>query len=166
MKNLVFVDVEAAGPTPMSGTMTEFGAVLMNGESYHGKIYDGFPDPENPAKPIVGRLLRSVPDVADEFHNWLRQHVKGRLIFVSDNPAYDWQWIAAMFDFCGIDNPFGHSARRIGDFYAGLQRDFTKTQDWKRLRRTPHTHNPVDDARGNMEALTTLLEQLEADLRS
>lgn len=159
-KQLVFVDVEAAGNSPIHGKMTEFGAVLMNGESYHGQIYMSSPDPTNPAKPIVGRKIQNVHDVARGFDLWLKTHVKGRPIFVSDNPAYDWQWIAAMFDTVGMDNPFGHSGRRISDFYAGLQRDFTKTQDWKKLRRTEHTHNPVDDARGNMEALTTLLEEL------
>ena len=36
---------------------------------------------------------------------------------MSDNPAYDWQWIAGMFDRAAMDNPFGHSGRRIGDFW-------------------------------------------------
>lgn len=160
MKNLVFVDVEAAGPTPVTGKMTEFGAVLMNGESFYGQIYASSPDPANPAKPIVGKKLNPVHNVSKEFAAWLAANIKGRPIFVSDNPAYDWQWIAAMFDTVGIENPFGHSGRRISDFYAGLQRDFNQTQAWKRLRTTPHTHNPVDDARGNMEALTKLLEDL------
>jgi hypothetical protein len=160
MNNLVFVDVEAAGATPIHGTMTEFGAVLMNGDSYHGQIYASTLDPDNPAKPIVGRKLRPVHDVMNEFMIWLRDNIKGRPIFVSDNPAYDWQWIAAAFAICGMSNPFGHSARRIGDFYAGLERDFSRTQDWKKLRRTKHTHNPVDDARGNMEALTELIMRI------
>ena len=159
-RNLVFVDVEAAGATPIRGKMTEFGAVLMNGDSYHGQLYAGTPDPENPAKPIVGRRLNPVHDIAKEFDDWLKANVKGRPIFVSDNPAYDWQWIAAMFDTVEMENPFGHSGRRISDFYAGLNRKWSETQGWKRLRRTKHTHNPVDDARGNMEALTTLLEQM------
>jgi hypothetical protein len=161
MQQLVFVDVEAAGATPVTGKMTEFGAVLMDGSSFYGQIYASKPDPANPAKPIPGRKLRPVHDVMNEFMVWLGNNIKGRPIFVSDNPAYDWQWIAAAFDTCGMPNPFGHSGRRISDFYAGLQRDFSRTQDWKKLRRTEHTHNPVDDARGNMEALTTLIEQLK-----
>jgi hypothetical protein len=32
-------------------------------------------------------------------------------------------------------------------------------QNFKHLRRTPHTHNPVDDAKGNAEALLALKEQ-------
>ena len=44
---------------------------------------------------------------------------------MSGNPAYDWQWIAALFDRAGMDNPFGHPGRRIGDFWPavpGLER--------------------------------------------
>ena len=40
-------------------------------------------------------------------------------MFVSDNPAYDFQWINFYFwRYFGM-NPFGHSGRRIADFYAG-----------------------------------------------
>jgi hypothetical protein len=46
---------------------------------------------------------------------------------------------------------------RIADFYAGLRGDFYETQDWKRFRITAHDHNPVNDARGNVEAFERLL---------
>jgi hypothetical protein len=36
------------------------------------------------------------------------------------------------------------------------------TNAWKKRRVTNHTHNPVDDARGNVEALRWILEQMEA----
>jgi hypothetical protein len=81
-------------------------------------------------------------------------------VFVSDNPAYDFQWINYGFDATLGRNPFGHSGRRIADFYAGLHRDFRRTQEWKRLRRTPHDHNPVNDAMGNVEAFSALLDAI------
>ena len=40
-------------------------------------------------------------------------------------------------------NPFGFSGRRIGDLYAGLVKDAYKATEWKKYRRTTHTHNPV-----------------------
>lgn len=86
------------------------------------------------------------------FALWLEELGKDRPMFVSDNPAYDFQWINAAFDCCEMVNPFGHSARRISDFWAGLQRDWSDTQSWKRFRMTPHDHNPVNDAMGNVEA--------------
>jgi hypothetical protein len=93
-----------------------------------------------------------------EFQAWLQQHVPGaRPVMVTDNPAYDWQWINYGFQLhCGA-NPFGHSARRIGDYYAGLINDWQDTQGWKRLRVTKHDHDPVHDAQGNAEALRALL---------
>jgi hypothetical protein len=53
-------------------------------------------------------------------------------------------------------NPFGYSARRIGDFAAGLKGDFYAKQDWKRLRITNHDHNPVNDAMGNAESFRSI----------
>ena len=55
-----------------------------------------------------------------------------------------------------MDNPFGHSGRRIGDFWAGLT-GTGATQGWKRLRKTAHDHNPVNDAMGNAEAFEEIL---------
>ena len=66
-------------------------------------------------------------------------------------------WVAGMFDRAELENPFGHSGRRISDFYAGLTGKLNNTQAWKRLRVTPHTHNPVDDAMGNVEAFARIL---------
>ncbi|MEM8605165.1 MAG: exonuclease, partial [Cyanobacteria bacterium P01_H01_bin.121] len=43
-----------------------------------------------------------------------------------------------------------------GSLYKGLQKDtFT---NFKHLRKTKHTHNPVDDALGNAEALLQMKE--------
>jgi hypothetical protein len=78
---------------------------------------------------------------------------------VSDNPAYDFQWINFYFwRYLGV-NPFGHSGRRIGDFYASLTGDFRSTQSRKRLRRTSHDQHPVHDGLGNAEALIRLLKR-------
>ena len=89
---------------------------------------------------------------------WVTTNSEGYPVFVSDNPAYDWQWLAALCAEAGIPNPFGFSARRIGDFAAGLKRNIKDSNSWKRYRRTAHDHNPVNDARGNAEALYRLLE--------
>jgi hypothetical protein len=48
-------------------------------------------------------------------------------------------------------NPFGHSSTNLGSLYKGLVKD--TFQSFKHLRRTAHTHHPVDDAKGNAEAL-------------
>ena len=72
-----------------------------------------------------------------------------RPIFVSDIPAFDWQWINDGFWRTVGRNPFGYSECRIGDF--------ADSSSWKKLRITPHDHNPVNDKMGNLEAFERLL---------
>lgn len=157
-QNLVLVDCEARGTSPVTGTMTEFGCVhFKSRKTFHGKLYESTPDPVNPAVPLIGEKVSTDWNVALDLHTWLKETVKGRPVMVSDNIAYDWMWIAGMFDRAHMENPFGHSGRRISDFYAGLRSDWSDTQSWKRLRVTKHDHNPVHDALGNAEALATIL---------
>jgi hypothetical protein len=155
----IFVDCEARGTSPVHGVLTEFGAVHYDTrDTFHGRLFDATPDPGNPAISIVGERIATDIEVAERFAAWLRGQLGNqRPVFVSDNPAYDWQWIAGMFYRAGMDNPFGHSARRISDFWAGLNQDWSETQSWKRFRRTPHDHNPVNDAMGNAEAFDEIL---------
>jgi hypothetical protein len=54
-------------------------------------------------------------------------------------------------------NPFGHSSTNLGSLYKGVVKDMFS--NFKHLRKTKHTHNPVDDARGNAEALLQIKEQ-------
>ena len=133
---LIFVDCE--GVQVVEGRMREFGAVdFKTKATFHGK------------DDSIGTFTA--------FRDWLSKVSRGRPIFVSDNPAYDWQGINYFFLKYFGENPFGHSARRLGDFYAGLVGNFYETQSWKRLRVTNHDHNPVNDAMGNVEAFERLL---------
>lgn len=158
MKNLIFVDCEATGPCPGKGELTEFGAVeYASRETFHGVLFGSRPSAANPAlSEVTGEAFDPVA-VFGAFEAWLQRVTRGRPIFVSDNPAFDFQWINHGFHYALGRNPFGHSGRRISDFYAGLQGDFGQTQAWKRLRVTPHDHNPVNDALGNVEAFARLL---------
>lgn len=158
MEKLIFVDCEATGPCPGKGVLTEFGAVdFRTRKTFHGVLYESEPRKDNPAlSRRTGQEFDPV-EVFAGFEKWLESLGKGRPVFVSDNPAYDWQWINHGFWHALDRNPFGHSARRIGDFYAGLVGDFRATQKWKTLRVTPHDHNPVHDAMGNVEAFERLV---------
>ena len=157
---LVFVDCEAYGGCPATGQLTEFGAVVYPSKrSFYGCVVKSSPSVENPAVPApCGKpALEHEKKVFSDFAAWLTENVEGRPVFVSDNPAFDWQWINDGFWRTLGYNPFGHSGRRISDFYAGLVGDFYDTQKWKRLRVTPHDHNPVNDAMGNVEAFERML---------
>ena len=167
MSNWIFVDVEALGTSPVNGTMTEFGAVHeATRATFHGRLFEGTPNPDNPAVPVIGNRIATDKEVAEGFVKWLQDvGGKDRPVFVSDNVAYDWMWIAGMFDKADMPNPFGHSGRRISDFWAGLQHNWGETQSWKRFRQTKHDHNPVNDAMGNVEAFQEI-KKLAKELRT
>ena len=160
--SLIFVDCEAFGPCPSMGRLTEVGAVeYKTSQTFHGILWKAAPDTNNPAQSRLdpNAIQKSEEEriqVFVDFDKWLSQF-SGRPIFVSDNPAYDFQWINDSFWRYLNKNPFGHSARRISDFYAGLCGDFYNTQKWKRFRVTPHDHNPVHDSIGNVEAFRTIM---------
>jgi hypothetical protein len=77
---------------------------------------------------------------------------QGRPVSVPHNLAFDWQFINYYFHRFVGRNPFDFSVRRLGDLDAGLVKEVHKATEWKKYRVTPHTHNPVDDARANAEA--------------
>ena len=95
-------------------------------------------------------------EVMTKFAEWIKENSKGFPIFITDNPAFDWQFINYYFHKYLKRNPFGYSARRIGDMYCGLVKD--ARAKWRHLRKTKHTHHPVDDAKGNAEVMLQLEE--------
>ena len=159
IKNLIFIDCEANGKCPSLGKLTEFGAVAYPSRAtFHGIIIEGHRSAENPTTRVYTGKVFDEKEVFEKFEKWLMEMTGGeRPKFVSDNPAYDWQFINYYLHLHLGKNPFGHSARRIGDFYAGLVGDFTNASSWKKLRITVHDHNPVNDAMGNLEAFERIL---------
>lgn len=154
------VDVESDGPIIGKHSMVCFGAVLIKDglkETFYGKTA---PISENYVKEALAisgftrseHLLFDDPQkVMWDFHNWILKHSKGRPVLISDNNGYDASWINFYFmDQINV-NPFGWSSRRIGDLYCGLVKD--AHAKWKHLRSTIHDHNPVNDAKGNAEAV-------------
>lgn len=162
----IIVDVESDGPFPESITgysMVCFGAVIV--EPTLSKTFYGETKPISniwidSALAISGfsrkehESFNDPKEVMIKFATWIRDNSKGHPIFVSDNVAYDWQFINYYFHKYLGKNPFGYSGRRLGDMYCGLVQDSRAT--WKHLRKTKHTHNPVDDAMGNAEVMLML----------
>lgn len=164
----IVVDVEADGPCPGLYSMISFGAVVVEPEL--GRRFKGFTSPISEmwipevlaisATSREGHLAHPDPaETMSRFVEWLyMEFPERRLTFVSDNPAFDWQFVNYYLHRYVGSNPFGFSARRIGDLFSGWKGDARKVADWKRLRRTRHTHDPLDDAVGNAEALLALNE--------
>lgn len=161
--SIFIVDVEADGPAPGIFSMVSFAAIKLDKElkttfkALTRPISENFIVDSLAISNISRNQHEDYPDpqiAMQDFLRWIKENNKGnRAIFISDNLAFDWQFINYYFwVFCG-ENPFGFSGRRIGDFYAGLEKDFSASSKWKKLRKTPHTHDPLDDVKGNAEAL-------------
>lgn len=166
----IVLDVEADGPCPGLYNMISFGLVSVDDpeQAFLGEVAPIIEAPGMAeARKVSGvtfRVQKSYAppeEVMREAQAWLEQLGAGkRLVFWSDNPAFDWQfWNWYCYKFLG-QNPAGFSARRIGDLDAGRRGEPLNTLAWKKRRETAHTHNPVDDARGNAEALRWILEQM------
>jgi hypothetical protein len=162
------VDVEADGPTPGLYSMLSLGLVRVT-DPIVDRLYLEL-------QPMTDRWLPAAVDVSGldrqrlatdgtppaqamtELRRWVDATNRGgRPVLVSDNPAFDGAYLNyylwAFDDGLDQPNPFGHSARRLGDLWAGLHRDAGRSGDWRSLKQTPHTHNALDDATGNAEAL-------------
>ena len=165
------VDVEATGPIPHKYSMIELGAVAILPDetfsTFHINIYPTSPLYVPEAIAAIGLTWEEINDpkrnnatpivAMKEFRKWildLSAQNKYRPTMWSDNIAFDWSFINYYFHTYLGENPFGYSGRRIGDVWAGLQKDIYKP--WKQMRVTPHDHNPVNDAMGNAEVLIKL----------
>ena len=159
----VMVDVEADGRYPGGYSMVCFGAVIVEpslSRTFYGQL-----------KPISEKWIPEAlavsgfnreqtlqfddpKTVMEQFAAWLAREVRGRPQFISDNNGFDWQFINWYFWHFTDANPFGHSSVNLGSLYKGLVKD--TSQNFKHLRKTRHTHHPVDDAKGNAEALLAM----------
>jgi hypothetical protein len=156
----IMVDIEADGPIPGDYSMVCFGAVIVEealSRSFYGRLKP-ISDKWVPDALAVSGFTREETlgfddpaKVMERFADWLKENAKGRPFFISDNNGFDWQFINWYFWHFTGGNPFGHSSTNLGSLYKGMVKD--TFENFKHLRKTAHTHNPVDDAMGNAEAL-------------
>ena len=164
--SVVMVDIESDGPIPGDYSMICFGAVIVEPtlqKRFYGQLHpiaqswipealavSGFSREETLAFPDPKETM-------EDFASWIAEHSHGRPIFISDNNGFDWQFINWYFHHFTGKNPFSFSSMNLGSLYKGIVKDVF--QSFKHLRKTKHTHHPVDDALGNAEALLTLKKQ-------
>ena len=167
----IMVDVETDGPIPPKYSMICFGAVLVD-ESLDKRFYGQLrPISEHwiPESLAISGFSRDETmkfdqpkEVMSKFSAWLLLNNKDRLLFISDNNGYDWQFINYYFHrYLGL-NPFGYSSTNLGSLYKGLVKD--TSQNFKHLRKTTHTHNPLDDVIGNAEALLYMKKEMGLEI--
>jgi len=163
----IMVDIESDGPIPGDYSMISFGAVLVNEEmdqTFYGKIKPISDKYIPEALAVSGHTREETlgfgePEIVmSEFKDWIATVCKDKPIFISDNNGFDWMFVCWYFHHFLGENPFGYSSQNLGSLYKGMVKDTFK--NFKHLRVTKHTHNPVDDAKGNAEALLTMKKDL------
>lgn len=177
---VVMVDVEADGPIPSDYSMISFGAVICfpiydnnktiyKFKSFYGKLKP-ISDKWIPEALSVSKLTREETLIFDDpktvmlnFESWIKENIKDKPMFFSDNNGFDWQFINYYFWHFLNRNPFGHSSSNLGSWYKGLVKNNSK--NFKHLRKTKHTHHPVDDATGNFEALLTMTNNMNFKIK-
>lgn len=170
----ISVDIEADGPIPGDYSMISFGAVIVDeklDKTFYGKLKPITENFDPKALAVSGHsrdetLQFDNPlDVMLQFEKWIKSNSVGNHIFISDNNGFDWMFVCWYFHHFLGRNPFGYSSRRLSDLYSGLVID--TTAKWRHLRKTKHTHNPVDDALGNAEVILHMKNEmgLKIDLK-
>lgn len=162
MSNII-CDVEADGPVPGLYSMISFGAILLDERletTFYGQLRPISDEWIPNALAISGHTreetmtFRDPKYVMQEFASWIAKHNTGRAVFWADNNGFDFAFINYYFHAFHGSNPFGWSSQNINSLYKGIENDMYAS--FKHLRKTRHTHHPVDDARGNAEALLAM----------
>jgi len=163
----IMVDIESDGPIPGDYSMISFGAVVVDealDKTFYGQIKPISEKWVPEALAVSGHSREETltfgepKQVMSDFRDWIKENSKGRASFISDNNGFDWMFVCWYFHHFLSENPFGHSSQNMGSMYKGLVKDAFK--NFKHLRDTKHTHHPVDDARGNAEALWKMKRDL------
>lgn len=165
--SFIMVDIESDGPIPGDYSMISFGAVIVDAsldKTFYGTLKPISEKYIPEALAVSGfsrketQSFNAPKEVMETFAAWIKTHSKGRPMFISDNNGFDWMFICWYFHHFTGGNPFGFSSQNLGSIYKGVVKDMS--QNFKHLRKTKHTHHPVDDAKGNAEALLTIKHEL------
>ena len=168
----IMVDIESDGPIPGDYSMISFGAVVVEGsleKTFYGRLKPISEQWIPQALEVSGHTREETltfddpKQVMEDFADWIKENSDGRPVFISDNNGFDWMFICWYFHHFTESNPFGHSSQNLGSLYKGVVKDMFK--NFKHLRKTEHTHHPVDDAKGNAEALLTLKKEMGLGIR-
>ena len=163
----ISVDIETDGPAPALYSMVSFGAVeIDSGATFYQTLcpisdqwvaealkVSGFTRSQTLTFPEPERAM-------DAFATWVRRQGEGgRVRMIADNAGFDWSFINYYFHRFVGDNPFGWSCISLTSLYNGYEKNMFKS--FKGLRKTKHSHNALDDAKGNAEVIQFLRPKIK-----
>ena len=165
--------IEADGPIPGDFSMIDVGVVKLTKEldttlrllikpisekylapalaitGYSREATENF---ENTAANAMAKFTNFINDT----NNW---ETPGNPMFFSDNNGFDYMFTHWYFMHYTGNDPFGHTSRNLQDMFRGLKGNF-RNREFKKLRKTKHDHNPVNDAKGNAEVLIMMIQDM------
>lgn len=165
------IDIEADGPIPGDYSMVSFAAVIVKPALTKTFFAELKPissnwEPENLKVTGYSReQTLQFPDPLAEmlrFYDWVLENTSKKPRFIADN-GFDWMFMAWYFYHFLGKNPFGFSPWNLSSLFKGLSKRSFK--NFSHLRKTPHTHHPLDDAMGNAQAMLAMIELYDMKIR-
>lgn len=157
---LISIDVEADGPCAGLYSMISLGAVAYDGKEFYAE-FRPISKQYIPEALAVSGFSRSDTmkfpepyESMEAFGKWLSQY--NSVMFMSDTTSFDFSFVNYYCWRYLNKNPFGHSSMSITQIYKGFMK--SNKARFHHLRETKHTHNALDDARGNMEAFKKIVD--------
>lgn len=169
MTQHVVVDIETNGSVPPIYSMISLGAVHHENptNTFYAEMHPISPNFIPKAYEVNGfshdqvQYFEEPRIVMLRFHDWLKE-VRGdddRLLFVSDTTSFDFSFVNYyLWRFVGY-NVFGHAPLSIHNLLKGHTGNLKA--NIYHLRDTAHTHNALDDAKGNQEAFMKVLDMMK-----
>ncbi len=170
----ISVDVEAAGPVPLTYSLLSIGAVRIDkpDATFYVEIQPINTSFVPAAMEVVGRPLEQFQktgkpprDAMTAFHAWIEAMAKGaKPVFVGFNATFDWAFVNFYFQEYLGENPFGIGGIDIKAFYMGLSgcawEDTKSSKIPSKLKgKSRHTHNALEDAIEQAEIFERMRER-------
>lgn len=167
MAKHILIDVETYGPCPGIHPMVSFAAICYESkEEFYVEL-------KVPSTGIIVEEARKIAnlglkgeaimakDAMLKFEKWLlsqQEEIGERLILVSDSTGFDAGFINYYTHLILEYNPFGHSSVSLNQVYKGMKKDMRVNIGNLRPKGS-HTHNALEDCRGNVIALDKMIER-------
>lgn len=132
------VDIESDGQIPGDYSMVSFGAVVVEPSlerTFYGRLAPISDKWVPEALAISGHSREETLGFEDpltvmrKFEQWVKANTKGRPMFISDNPGFDWQFVNWYFHHFIGRNPFGHSSVHLGSLQGHDEGHFYQLQE-------------------------------------
>src|ERR1700683_3404272 len=162
MKELyISVDIEAAGPVPVTYSMLSLGAAVVHEvqTNFYVELHPINQKSVPDAMKVVGRTLKDFERIGRDpkeamlaFRDWIHSVAKkGKPLFVGFNATFDWAFVNYYFQHYLGDNPFGFGGIDIKSYYMGMSGCTWGDSRSSRIApeftsSSPHTHQALDDA--------------------